>query len=74
MKKLIFIILFVLTLVGCADKTPEQINDEIVSDITEFEYKGHKYLLYDNKYGNCSIGGITHDPDCPCHQKGNNND
>lgn len=74
MRKFIFIILFALTLVGCVKKTPEQINNEIVSGITEFEYKGHKYLLYDDKCGKYSIGGITHDPDCPCHQKENNHD
>ena len=34
--------------------------------ILSAEYNGHKYIIYKGRYN----GGITHDPDCPCHQKG----
>lgn len=67
--------LLVLTLAACEDnRTPEQkqqeIDANIASHITEFNYKGHHYLKYDDGNGKLSVGGITHDPDCPCHQKG----
>lgn len=67
--------LLALTLMGCEDsRTPEQkqraIDNEVASEITEVNYKGHKYLLYKHGYGKGGIGGITHDPDCPCREKG----
>lgn len=37
--------------------------------ITEFTYKGHSYIAIRRGYGNSVWGGITHDPDCPCHAK-----
>lgn len=64
-----------LTLAECEDnRTPEQkqqeIDNEVASEITAFNYNGHEYLLYKHPYGKGGGGGITHDPDCPCHQKG----
>ena len=38
-------------------------------DATHFEYKNHKYILFE-EFENW--GGIVHDPDCPCHKKDNN--
>ena len=80
MKKLtiLFLSMLALTLTGCEDnRTREQIDtgiasqsiasQSIASQITEFNYKGHKYLLYRQVGG---YGGIAHDPDCPCHKKG----
>ena len=73
MKKptLTLLALLALTLAGCEDnRTQEQIDAETASNITGFNYKGHRYIKYYNYMGRSSIGGITHDPDCPCHQKG----
>lgn len=73
MKKLTLSILalLALTLAGCdGNKTQQQIDAEIASNITEFNYKGHHYLLYKHNYAKGGIGGITHDPDCPCREKG----
>lgn len=73
MKKLTLSILalLALTLTGCEyNRTQEQIDAEIASNITEFNYKGHRYLLYKRNYAKGGIGGITHDPDCPCREKG----
>ena len=74
MKHLTTILAAVLCAVclgGCEEqKTQEQIDAKIASDITEFNYKWHKYLLYERCYGKGGIGGITHDPDCPCHKEG----
>lgn len=39
---------------------------------TEFNYKGHQYVLfrsYDGFNSN-SYGGVVHNPDCPCQEKG----
>lgn len=34
--------------------------------ITHFEYKGHKYIKFDDFGGSASVGGVVHDPDCWC--------
>lgn len=75
MKKLTLTLLalLALTLGGCEDsRTPEQkqqaIDNVVASEITEVNYKGHKYLLYKHGYGKGGIGGLTHNPDCPCHK------
>lgn len=77
MKKptLTLLALLALTLAGCEDnRTQEQIDADEAAHITEFNYKGHKYLLYKCAYAKGGIGGITHDPDCPCHEKGGSDD
>lgn len=67
--------LLALTLTGCEDnRTQEQIDTEIASDITEFNYKGHRYIKYHQYAGRSSVAGITHDPDCPCREKGGENE
>lgn len=74
-QTLTLLALLALTLAGCEDnRTPEQkqqeIDANIASHITEFNSKCHHYLKYDDENGKWAVGGITHDPDCPCHQKG----
>lgn len=59
MKKIIFIILSVLSFISCGNAP---IKTES-SPFKEFLYKGHHYLSW-NRYGEV---GIVHDPDCPCH-------
>lgn len=34
--------------------------------VTHFEYKEHKYIKFEETYGNASVGGVVHDPDCWC--------
>ena len=81
MKKLFLTILalLALTMTGCKKPTPEErqqiqerkqkIDDEIRrNDLHTVEYNGHSYIIYQGRYK----GGITHDPDCPCHQKKDN--
>lgn len=69
MKKLFLTILalLALTLTGCKAETKEQ-RDELYSHhIKVITYKGHNYIVLNiSKWCN----GITHDPDCPCHKKG----
>ncbi len=63
-------VLCAVCLSGCEEqKTQEQIDADMASHITEFNYKGHQYLLYERHSGQGGFGGITHDPDCPCHNK-----
>lgn len=72
MKKptLTLLALLALTLTGCEKPTKEQINADIAAHISEISYKGHQYILYRSDGVNSRIGGITHDPDCPCREKG----
>ncbi len=78
MKKLTLTILLALcavALTGCGDiRTPEQKQQATDADnaryITEFNYKGHRYLKYQRGAGRTRAVGITHDPDCPCREKG----
>ena len=77
MKKLTIAILalLALTLTGCEDnRTPEQRQKALDAGkarfIEEFNYKGHRYLLYERPFGHSGVACITHDPDCPCHEKG----
>lgn len=84
MKKkptLIILALLALTLTGCEKPTPEErqqmqerlqkIDDEIRrNDLHTVEYNGHSYIIYQGRYK----GGITHDPDCTCREKGGENE
>lgn len=77
MKKLtsILLVLLALTLTGCEPKEQTQIEADVESHITEISYKGHKYLYF-HKYDGTrtATAGITHDPDCPCREKGGENE
>ena len=74
MKKLTLTLLalLTLTLTGCEEPAQEQIDAKIASKITEFNYKGHRYIRYYQSVGHGAAAGITHDPDCPCHKEGGN--
>lgn len=69
-KTKLLLALCAIALTGCENnKTQQQIDAEIASYITEFNYKGHRYIEYYKHVGRSSVAGITHDPDCPCHKK-----
>ena len=73
--KITLLALLALTLTGCeSNKTQQQIDAGIANEITEFNYKGHRYLNYHHYAGNATVAGITHDPDCPCREKGGENE
>lgn len=62
MKKpiLILLALLALTLTGCGNNKPRIVNGYNIYTDT---IRGHVYLhVYE--------GGIIHDPDCPCREKG----
>ncbi len=72
MKKLTLTLfaLLALTLTGCGYKhgeidTSNRLNNADVARM-KTEYDGHSYIIYKGS----QKGGITHDPDCPCREKG----
>jgi hypothetical protein len=76
MKKptLILLALLALTLTGCGrigevDTNQNRLND-FDDAIMKAEYDGHSYIIYKGS----QKGGITHDPDCPCREKGGSHD
>ena len=64
-------VLCIVCLSGCEVQTPEQRQQAIDNmygvNIKTVNYRGHSYILY-SKFR--KGGGITHDPDCPCHKEG----
>lgn len=78
MKKLTLTLLalLALTLTGCGEiKGEYDVDKEPESHITEFTHKGHKYLLYERYSGRAyGVAGITHDPNCPCRERGGENE
>ena len=78
MKKLTLSILalLALTLTGCGYKykygevdTNNRLNS-VDDALMKAEYEGHSYIIYKGS----QKGGITHDPNCPCHEKGGENE
>lgn len=76
MKKptLTLLALLALTLTGCEKPTQAQIDASAAHRMSVFNYKGHRYLKYSDGGGNAYVVGITHDPDCPCREKGGSHD
>lgn len=64
MKKIIFIVLSVLSLVSCSEEQRKELREAQIAPTDEWWYKGHHYLVWDNSQ---SLNSIVHDPDCPCH-------
>lgn len=73
--KITLLVMCIITLTGCGGtagkvNTEQHLLNNIDDAILSAEYNGHKYIIYKGRYQ----GGITHDPDCPCHQKGGNDE
>ena len=69
--KITLLVMCIIALTGCGGtagkvNTEQHLLNNIDDAILSAEYNGHKYIIYKGRYQ----GGITHDPDCPCHQKG----
>ena len=82
MKKptLTILVLLALTLTGCNNATSYAQPEQRVRDnrpqnhpcMSRIYFDGHYYVTYDNG-GRVSSPSITHDPDCPCREKGGGN-
>ena len=76
MKKLTLalLVLLDLTLTGCGYKYGEVDTNNCLNNaddaLMKAEYEGHSYIIYKGS----QKGGITHDPDCQCREKGGENE
>ena len=77
MKKkptLTILALLALTLAGCGYKHGEIDTNNRLNNVDDAlmkaEYEGHSYIIYKGS----QKGGITHDPDCSCREKGGENE
>ena len=71
--KIALLALLALTLTGCTNKQISTDDSELSTfgdRIISAEYKGHSYIIYKG----VERGGITHDPDCLCREKGGENE
>ena len=71
--KIALLALLALTLTGCTNKqisTDDSKLSTFGDRIISAEYKGHSYIIYKG----VERGGITHDPDCSCREKGGENE
>lgn len=68
--KLLLLALCAIMLTGCekSEQGLESSTGLFHEEITTTEYNGHRFILYKGY----ERGGITHDPNCPCHQKEDN--
>ena len=81
MKKFLLIAL-VLFCISCKNNHTEvrylgkeEPRDEIpFNRITHFNYNGHKYIKFEETYGNASVSGVVHDPDCWCSKNKDKNE
>ena len=64
MKKIILIVLSVLSLVSCSEEQRKEIKNAEITPSYEWYYKGHRYFVWNSSRW---FNGIVHDPDCPCH-------
>ena len=73
MKKptLTLLALLALTLTGCEKLTQGYQEARIADWMYTVEYSGHLYVVLCR---NSSTTGMVHDPDCPCREKGGENE
>lgn len=78
MKKptLTLLAMLALTLTGCEDnrqdKTESGVSRSLHSEkITRF---GHGYVYFYDQHGGYDPVNVIHDPDCPCREKGGENE
>lgn len=65
--KLTLLALCAVALTGCVDENENDRKSVSGMDTLEtVEYNGHRYTMYQGY----NKGSITHDPDCPCREKG----
>lgn len=69
LKLPLLLALCAISLTACTNKRISTDDNELSTfgdRIISAEYKGHSYIIYKG----IERGGITHDPDCQCREKG----
>ena len=64
MKKIIFIVLSILSFTSCSKEQMKELREAQRAPTDEWWDKGHHYLVWDNSR---SRNSIIHDPDCSCY-------
>ena len=67
--KTLLMAIVAISLVSCGYTTIEDYTEKEILPfprIIHFKYKGHHYIFFDETSGQCSVGGVVHDPDCEC--------
>ena len=63
--KVFAVVLGMLLISGCSNKTTKEIYDAV-----EFEYNGHSYIGFRvHTWKSVAILGTVHNPDCECYKK-----
>lgn len=75
MKKLLLVLVCILALQSCVISADEEDAKKMAETFQEVEYKGHSYIIFAYHLGGSYVGygGLTHNPDCPCHTDSVNN-
>lgn len=70
MKKLLLALVCILALQSCVISADEEDAKKMAETFQEVEYKGHSYIIfaYHHAASYAGYGGLTHNPDCPCHK------
>lgn len=70
MKKLLLVLACAIGLQSCVISADEEDAKKMSETFQEVEYKGHSYIIfaYHPVASYASFGGLTHNPDCPCHK------
>ena len=68
MKKILFLV-FCISLTSCG-LNPNRMNNNFTSNnipwecVTEFNYKGHDYIKFNEQFGYKGFAGVVHSPEC----------
>lgn len=52
-------IVCMVAMVSCDPDTQQQIDADMATHITEFNYKGHRYMLYRSSYSRYAIAAVS---------------
>lgn len=69
MKKIMLSVAMLLCLCACEKQSPtirqvDKIDNVPITDVYEFEYKNHEYIMFYNYVNYNSAAGIVHNPEC----------
>lgn len=69
MKKLIYLLFFTIMCSACTEAQIENYkNSDRGLEVWNYEFDGHLYVIAKGAYTDSGVG-ITHSPNCSCHNK-----